>query len=138
MGAWWRGLLVRAIDGTLLAVPDGPANQAGFIKHRRNNGGAQYLALRPLVLVSCGTRTVLDAVLGPTADAETAYAPRLVRGPRTGMIVPLDRNFAAQNLVAAITQTGARGYWSGSRRAVGRPSWAAARTAPIRPGSALS
>ncbi|MFC5956589.1 transposase domain-containing protein [Streptomyces pratens] len=27
-GAWWRGLLVCAVDGTLVAVPDSPANQA--------------------------------------------------------------------------------------------------------------
>ncbi|MET8178063.1 transposase [Streptomyces sp. NPDC005336] len=58
--------------------------------------------------LSCGTRTVLDAVFGPTTDGETTYAPRLVRSLRTGMIVLLDRNFAAQALVAAITQTGAQ------------------------------
>jgi transposase IS4-like protein/DDE family transposase len=107
-GVWWRGLLVCAIDGTLMAVPDSPANQAEFTKHRCNNGGAGYPALRLLVLVSCGTRTVLDAVFGPTTDGETAYAPRLVRSLGEGMIVLLDRNFAAQALVAAITQTGSQ------------------------------
>jgi hypothetical protein len=108
VGVWWRGLLVCAIDGTLMAVPDSPANQAEFTKHRCNNGGAGYPALRLLVLVSCGTRTVLDAVFGPTTEGETAYAPRLVRSLRKGMIVLLDRNFAAQTLVAAITQAGAQ------------------------------
>ncbi|MEK8143389.1 transposase [Streptomyces sp. M10(2022)] len=29
-GVWWRGLLVRAIDGTTMAVPDSPANLAKF------------------------------------------------------------------------------------------------------------
>lgn len=53
--------------------------------------------------MSCGTRTVLDAVFGPTANGETSYAPGLVRGLREGMIVPLDRNFAVQALVEAIT-----------------------------------
>jgi hypothetical protein len=108
MGAWWRGLLVCAIDGTLMAVPDSPANQAEFIKHRCNNGGAGYPSLRLLVLVSCGTRTVLDAVFGPTTDGETAYAPRLFRSLHEGMIVLLDRNFAVQALVEAITRTGAQ------------------------------
>jgi hypothetical protein len=108
VGTWWRGLLVCAIDGTLLAVPDSPANQAEFTKHRCNNGGAGYPALRLLVLVSCGTRTVIDAVFGPTTNGETAYAPRLARSLREGMIVLLDRNFAAQALVAAISQTGAQ------------------------------
>jgi len=108
MGAWWRGLLVCAIDGTLMAVPDSPANQAEFIKHRCNNGGAGYPSLRLLVLVSCGTRTVLDAVFGPTTDGETAYAPRLFRSLHEGMIVLLDRNFAVQALVEAIARTGAQ------------------------------
>jgi hypothetical protein len=106
-GARWRGLLVCAIDGTLMAVPDSPANQAEFIKHRSNNGGAGYPSLRLLVLVSCGTRTVLDAVFGPTTNGETSYAPRLVRSLREGMIVLLDRNFAVQALVEAITRAGA-------------------------------
>ncbi|MBC9731473.1 IS4 family transposase [Streptomyces sp. TRM68367] len=107
VGSRWRGLLVCAIDGTLMAVPDSPANQAEFVKHRGNNGGAGYPSLRLLVLVSCGTRTILDAVFGPTTNGETSYAPRLVRSLREGMIVLLDRNFAVQALVEAITRTGA-------------------------------
>ncbi|MET7766989.1 transposase domain-containing protein, partial [Streptomyces sp. NPDC005393] len=73
MGAWWRGLLVCAVDGTLMAVPDSPANRAEFTKHRGNNGGAGYPSLRLLVLVACGTRTVVDAVFGPTTNGETSY-----------------------------------------------------------------
>jgi hypothetical protein len=106
-GVWWRGLLVCAIDGTTMAVPDSPANLTRFTKHRCNNGGSGYPALRLLVLVSCGTRTVLDAVFGATADGETTYAPRLFRSLREGMIVLLDRNFAAQTLVTAMAKTGA-------------------------------
>jgi hypothetical protein len=106
-GAWWRGLMVCAIDGTTMAVPDSPANLTEYTKHRCNNGGSGYPALRLLVLVSCGTRTVLDAVFGPTTDGETTYAPRLLRSLREGMIVLLDRNFAAQTLVSAIAATGA-------------------------------
>jgi hypothetical protein len=104
VGTRWRGLLVCAIDGTLMAVPDSPANQAEFLKHRGNNGGAGYPSLRLLVLVSCGTRTVLDAAFGPTATGETSYAPQLVRSLREGMIVLMDRNFAVQALVEAITR----------------------------------
>ncbi|MFG2848409.1 IS4 family transposase [Kitasatospora sp. NPDC048296] len=106
-GVRWRNLLVCAIDGTTIAVPDSPANLTEYTKHRCNNGGSGYPALRLLVLVSCGTRTVLDAVFGPTTDGETTYAPRLLRSLREGMIVLLDRNFAAQALVAAIATTGA-------------------------------
>lgn len=119
-GVWWRGLLVCAIDGTLMSVPDSEANLTVFTKHRCNNGGAGYPALRLLGLVSCGTRTLLDAVFGPTSNGETVYAPRLLRSMREGMIVLLDRNFTAQALVTAITATGAQvlGRVKNSRRLV--------------------
>lgn len=102
VGVWWRGLLVCAIDGTTMAVPGSPANLAAFTKHRCNNGGSGYPALRLLALVSCGTRTVIDAVFGPATDGETTYAPRLLSSMREGMIVLADRNFAAQTLLTAI------------------------------------
>jgi hypothetical protein len=106
-GTRWHGLLVCAIDGTLMAVPDSPANQAEFTRHRCNNGGAGYPSLRLLVLVACGTRTIMDAVFGPATDGETTYAPRLVRSLREGMIVLLDRNFAVQALIEAVTSRSA-------------------------------
>ena len=34
-GVWWRGLLVCAIDGTIMTVPDTPANLARFTKGGR-------------------------------------------------------------------------------------------------------
>ncbi|WP_228040619.1 IS4 family transposase [Streptomyces chromofuscus] len=119
-GGWWRGLLVCAIDGTLMSVPDSEGNLTVFTKHRCNNGGAGYPALRLLVLVSCGTRTLLDAVFGPPSDGETVHAPRLLRSLRKGMIVLLDRNFTAQALVTAIARTGAQvlGRVKNSRRLV--------------------
>jgi hypothetical protein len=45
----WRGLLVCAIDGTALAVPDSAGNTARLGKHRGSNGAAGYPQLRLLV-----------------------------------------------------------------------------------------
>jgi Insertion element 4 transposase N-terminal/Transposase DDE domain len=98
----WCGLLVCAIDGTVMSVPDHPANLDRFIKHRSNNGGSGYPLIRVMVLVCCGTRTLIDAVFGPTCTGEVTYAYELIRGMRAGMIVLLDRNFGAAQLLAAI------------------------------------
>jgi len=106
-GAWWRGLLVCAIDGTTLTVPDSPANLTRFTKQAGNHGGTGYPQVRLLALVACGTRTLIDAVFGPTASGETTYAGDLLRSLRAGMIVLADRNFAAAKLIAAIAATGA-------------------------------
>jgi hypothetical protein len=104
-GTWWRGLLVCAIDGTTMTVPDSPANLAVFTKGGGNHGGTGYPQARLLALVACGTRTLLDAVFGPTTKGETSYTPGLLRSLRAGMIVLLDRNFAAAKLIAAIAAT---------------------------------
>jgi hypothetical protein len=104
-GTWWRGLLVCAIDGTTMTVPDSAANLARFTRHGSNHGGAGYPQARLLALVACGTRTIMDAVFGPAAKGETSYAPDLLRSLHRGMIVLLDRNFAAAALIAAIAAT---------------------------------
>jgi Insertion element 4 transposase N-terminal/Transposase DDE domain len=104
-GAWWHGLLVCAIDGTIVTVPDSPANLARFTKGGGSHGGTGYPQVRLLALVACGTRTLIDAVFGPAASGETTYAAGLLRSLRAGMIVLADRNFAAAKLIAAIART---------------------------------
>ena len=60
-GTWWRGLLVVAIDGTTLTVPESPAMPARFSKGRGNHGGTGYPQVRLVALLTCGTRTVIGA-----------------------------------------------------------------------------
>ena len=102
-GARWRGLLVVAIDGTIMTVADSAANLAVYSKQRGGrNGDSGYPMLRLLALVSCGTRTVIDAVFRPVSSGETTCAPLLLGSLRAGMILLADRNFAAGFLAAQI------------------------------------
>jgi hypothetical protein len=98
----WRGLLVCAIDGTTMTVPDSAANLTRFSKPNCFNGGSGYPLLRLVALVACGTRSIVDAVFGPTNCGETRYAAGLAANLRAGMLVLADRNFAAGYLIAAI------------------------------------
>jgi len=103
-GAHWAGMLVVAIDGTCLDVPDAPPARA-----RLGKGSNQYTAasgypqIRLVALVACGTRAVIDAVFGPAADGEQAYVTRLLRSLHSGMIVLLDRGLSSNALLAAVT-----------------------------------
>jgi len=106
-GTWWRGLLVCAIDGTIVTVPDSDTVRTRYAKQAGNHGGTGYPQIRLLALVCCGTRALIDAVFGPTSSGETRYASRLLGSLRPGMIVLADRNFAAQDLLAQIAGTGA-------------------------------
>jgi hypothetical protein len=94
-GVWWCGLLVAAIDGTVLDVPDSTANRVHLGCHRSQHGTAGYPQIRLVALVACGTRAVIDAVFGPRSDGETTQALRLLRSLHTGMIVLLDRGLTA-------------------------------------------
>jgi Insertion element 4 transposase N-terminal/Transposase DDE domain len=105
-GVRWRGLLVCAIDGTIMTVADTPANLAVFTKQRGGaTGGSSYPLLRLVALVSCGTRSVIGAVFGPAASGELSYASWLLDSLRAGMILLADRNFAAGKLAAQISRT---------------------------------
>jgi hypothetical protein len=104
--ARWRGLLVCAIDGTIMTVADSEANLAVYSKQRGGvNGGAGYPTLRLLALVSCGTRTVIDAVFGPVSAGELSYAAGLLGALHAGMILLADRNFGAGLLAAQVAGT---------------------------------
>jgi hypothetical protein len=103
----WHGLLACAVDGTILTVPDTAANLARFSKQNCFNGGTGYPQVRLLALVACGTRTVIDAVFGPTAKGEITYMPSLLGSLQTGMILLADRNFGSGALAAQIVRTGA-------------------------------
>ena len=104
-GVRWCGLLVCAIDGTTMAIPDGTRNLAAYTKQAGNNGGSGYPLLRLVALVACGTRTVIDAVFGPSSTGEQDYTRRLARSLHAGMVVLLDRNFDDAALIAHLTAT---------------------------------
>ena len=105
-GTYWRGLLVCAIDGTIMSVADSTANLRVFTKRPGGvNGGASYPTLRLLALVACGTRTIIDAVFGPDSSGETTYAPRLLPSLRAGMLLLADRGFEAGTLLGRVAAT---------------------------------
>ena len=104
----WRGLLVCAIDGTTMVIPDTDANAAVFGRPTgRPEAPGGYPMLRLLTIVACGSRTVLHAVFGSYRVGETTYAPRLAGCLRPGMVLLADRNFAAKHLLEQFAATGA-------------------------------
>jgi len=105
--ARWRGLLVCAVDGTTMFVPDSPANLGCYGRQSGSHGGSGYPMLRLVAVVACGTRTILGAVFGPYRAGELSYAPRLLTCLRPGMLLLADRNFAVAGLFRQIASTGA-------------------------------
>jgi len=106
-GTRWCGLLVAAIDGTVLDVPDTPGNLSRLGRHSSQHGGAGYPQIRLVALVACGTRAIIDAVFGPKTAGETTQGLRLTRSLHQGMLVLLDRGFSGNDFLAAVAATGA-------------------------------
>ncbi|WP_344733978.1 IS4 family transposase, partial [Spinactinospora alkalitolerans] len=104
----FKGLLVCAIDGTLLDVPASAANRS---VHRSQGAtrwaGAGYPQLRLLALVATGSRALLAATFGPVRHGETAYAPALCQAMGPGRLVLADRGFDAATVLEEFTATGA-------------------------------
>ena len=106
--ARWCGLLVCAIDGTSMFVPNSAANGAAFGRQTgRPDAEAGYPMLRLLTVVACGTRTVIDAVFGAYRVGETTWAPTLLRCLKPDMLVLADRNFAVTTLIEQIASASA-------------------------------
>jgi hypothetical protein len=103
----WRGLLLTVIDGTVMSVADSTAVRARYRKQRSNHGGAGYPSLRLSALLSCGTRSVIDAVFDPITTGELDQARALARNLHAGMLLLADRNYAAATLVETLAATGA-------------------------------
>ncbi|WP_239163560.1 IS4 family transposase [Paractinoplanes rishiriensis] len=104
----WRGLLMVVLDGTFLSVADSPANTARYAKQRCNNGTSSgYPLLRLSALLTCGTRSVIDAVFDPLRVGELDQARILSRSLRPGMLLLADRYYDAADFLATVTTTGA-------------------------------
>ncbi|MDG4762971.1 IS4 family transposase [Solwaraspora sp. WMMD406] len=101
----WRGLLVTAIDGTTMSVADAEAVRVRYRKQRGNHGGAGYPALRLSVLLTCGTRSIIDAVFAPLGTSELDQARSLARSLAAGMLLLADRNYAAADLIQTLAAT---------------------------------
>lgn len=101
----WRGLLVTAIDGTTMSVADAQQVRARYRKQRGNHGGAGYPALRLSVLLTCGTRSIIDACFDPIGTGELDQARALARSLTAGMLLLADRNYAAADLIATLAAT---------------------------------
>ncbi|MCU7731273.1 transposase domain-containing protein, partial [Actinoplanes sp. KI2] len=63
--ARWQGLLPVVIDGTVMTIADSDANRNRYVRLAGSHGGSGYPLLRLSALLTCGTRSVLDAGFGP-------------------------------------------------------------------------
>jgi hypothetical protein len=111
-GAAAFGLLLVALDGTMLDVPYTMANVAAFGPPHSGHGDGGWPQVRVVILAACGTRGLMDAVFRGrkmTCSSEQDLARKIAArgGLRPGMLALADRNFCGYPVVACLRATGA-------------------------------
>jgi hypothetical protein len=106
-GAFLFGLRLVALDGTLEAVPDSPANAQAFGYPHNQHGGGAFPQVQAVYLAECGTHAILDAGFWPCQTSERVGGRRLLRSVGPDMLVLWDKGFHSYAMVAATRQRGA-------------------------------
>ncbi|MEU5547770.1 IS4 family transposase [Streptomyces sioyaensis] len=105
------GLLLVAWDGTSLNLADSPANSEAFGRPSCKQGEAGYPQSRVVVLITCGSRRIIDAVFGTYRTSERALAEQMLPALKTGMLLLADRGYPSYRLWCAAQATGADLLW---------------------------
>jgi len=111
-GAWHRGLLPVALDGSTLDLQDTAANAGRFGRPGASRGEAAFPQLRFVTLVEAGTHVLFGARMGACGESEQALAAEVVASSlREGMLCMADRLFYGYGFWAAARGTGAHLLW---------------------------
>lgn len=110
-GAWALGYRLVALDGTVLAVPDTPANAAAFGYAGSKHGPSAFPLVRVVGLVELGTHAVIGTALGANRASEVALADALLPTLQPDMLCLADRLYFSRVRWAAAAATGAALLW---------------------------
>jgi hypothetical protein len=106
--AFWKGMRLLAIDGTVESVADTPSNRASFrYSSDEDDTRSPFPQARLVLLVECGTHLICDAELSSCRQAE-AHALRLVleRWSLEQSLLLWDSGFHANSALFAVRQRG--------------------------------
>ncbi|GAA2974345.1 IS4 family transposase [Streptomyces enissocaesilis] len=110
-GSWWKGLRTVAWDSTGVLVADSEANRSYCGRAAGRNGVCGFPMIRLSALVECGTRALVDAVLGPWTQSEESQCTVLCRTLKPGMLLLADRGSKGFALARSAAATGAQLLW---------------------------
>jgi hypothetical protein len=92
-GAFYHGLRLMGIDGTVLDVPDTLANAAHFGRSSGGRGDSAYPQLRKVSLVELGTHIEVAMAVGGYHDSEQKLVEQLWDHIPAGVLLMEDRGF---------------------------------------------
>jgi len=105
-GVFYRSLRLMGIDGTVLDMPDTPANERIFGRGGNQRSPNAFPQVRVLALCELGTHAVCDFAFRPIDHGEQAMVPTLMRSLQPGMLLLWDRNFFGFDLIHNVLDRG--------------------------------
>ena len=91
--AFYGGLRLVALDGSVFDIPDEAANAQHFGRHNTSGCLAAYPQARCVLLAECATHAIIDAQLGSSSQSENALAQPLLQRLQPDMLCLADRGF---------------------------------------------
>jgi hypothetical protein len=108
-GAFYRGLRLVGLDGTVYDVPDSEANAAAFSRSSAGpRGDGAFPQVRKLSLVELGTHAELAFVARSTSHGEQSMVGGLLRHLTAEMLLLWDRGFFSYQLWKDVTSRGVK------------------------------
>jgi Transposase DDE domain/Insertion element 4 transposase N-terminal len=100
-GAFWKGMRLMAIDGTVDSVPDTQSNRAYFRYSSDDEvSRSPFPQVRLVLLVECGTHLICDVELSGCRQGETTSARELLaRQLAADMLLLWDCGFHSSQLI---------------------------------------
>jgi hypothetical protein len=92
-GAFYKGLRPMGIDGTVMDVPDTPANDQRFGRSSGGRGDGAFPQVRKVSLVELGTHIEVAMVMGGWHDSEQKLVSQLVDQIPVDALLIEDRGF---------------------------------------------
>jgi DDE family transposase/transposase IS4-like protein len=103
-GAFWKGMPLMAIDGTVDSVPDTESNRA-FFRYSSDDDVSRspFPQARLVLLIECGTHLICDVERSGCRQGEITSARELLaRGLDPGMLLLWDSGFHSSELIFLI------------------------------------
>lgn len=103
-GAFLFGKRVVALDGTIEAVADSPANAAYFGRSSGRYGDSAFPQACCVYLCECATHIIFDAGVWPYGTSEKVVCRRLLRAVQADMLVMVDAGLTTFDLLNGLRQ----------------------------------
>jgi hypothetical protein len=109
--AWYRGLRVVAIDGTVFDTPDTKENAKEFGRTSNQFGSGPFPKVRAVVLSETSTHAPFGCAIGANAISETVLSRQLLTKLKPDMLMLADRGFFSIDLWNEFAATHAKLLW---------------------------